>query len=308
MQVAVRSVACAGGFPIVVTISRWSHAREGNLRRGLGGSGPNARNLHMCREALREGCSGGVEGFTRGRCVASVPMSIAVAVAASSHGKEFGERQATGGERVTAESFHRQDVRGSIQVSSKADRNPLASGLHRIPCKVGVPSGGLHLPVAEESTDHRQAFTQGEGPRREGVAEVVNSYVLEPGLLTNDPPRSRSDWTGELPGPRPEDDPGVVGLPGQTGQNLSRRRRQRDRGCARLGVAQPNLVVFQVDVLPTQCQDFIASASSQHQQPQPYGRSWSRSCPSLRVRRAQCPAARIPAPTGSARSFASGTS
>ena len=67
----------------------------------------------------------------------------------------------------------------------------------------------------------------------------------------------------------PGNDPRIVGLPGQSGQDLSRRRRQRDRACARLGVAQAKLVVFEIDVLPTERQDFIASASGQHQQPEP---------------------------------------
>ena len=58
-----------------------------------------------------------------------------------------------------------------------------------MPCKVGVAGGRLDLTVPEELADHRQALTQGESPGRVGVPEVVNSYVLKPGFLANDPPR-----------------------------------------------------------------------------------------------------------------------
>ena len=35
-----------------------------------------------------------------------------------------------------------RNVRKGVQVSGKADRNPLAGGGHRIPSKVSVPCGG----------------------------------------------------------------------------------------------------------------------------------------------------------------------
>ena len=99
----------------------------------------------------------------------------------------------------------------------------------------------------------------------------MNSYVLESGFLTNELPRC-VQIAQASPRSMPGNDPRIVGLPGQSGQDLSRRRRQRDRACARFGVAQAKLVVFEIDVLPTERQDFIPSASGQHQQPEPCGR------------------------------------
>ena len=54
---------------------------------------------------------------------------------------------------------------------------------------MGVAGGGLDLTVTEEFADHRQAFAESESPGREGVAEVMDSYILEVRLLPNNLPR-----------------------------------------------------------------------------------------------------------------------
>ena len=61
--------------------------------------------------------------------------------------------------------------------------------------------------------------------------------------------------------PTPRNNPRIIRLPGQRGQHLSRHRRQRDRACASLGIAQPDFVMLEVDILPAQRQNFIASAT-----------------------------------------------
>ena len=146
----------------------------------------------------------------------------------------------------------------------EAVRDPVGGSLHRVPRKVGVACGRLDLAVAEELADHRQAFTEGESPGREGVSEVMESYVLEPGLATDHLPRCVQIGQPRA-GPAPEDDPGIVGLSGHGGEHLFRRRRQRDGACSGLAVAQAELVVFEVDIFPSQGEDLVAPASGQHQ-------------------------------------------
>ena len=79
-------------------------------------------------------------------------------------------------------------VRGRVHVGLKAVSNPRGGGLHRVARKVSVTDGRLDLTVAEELPDHRQAFTEREGPRDKAVGEVMNSHVLEPGLCTHPEP------------------------------------------------------------------------------------------------------------------------
>ena len=135
---------------------------------------------------------------------------------------------------------------------------------------MGITGGRLHLAVTEELADHRQALAEGERPRGVGVAQVVNAHVFQLGLLANYPPRCVQVAQAGT-GAAPEDHPRVVGLPGQLGQDLPCRRRQRHRARAGLGIAQAKLVVFEVDVFPAQRQDFVAPAAGQHQQPEPRG-------------------------------------
>ena len=61
----------------------------------------------------------------------------------------------------------------SVHVGRAAVRNPLGGGLHRVPCKVGVAGGRLDPTVAEELSDHRQAFAEGESPGGKAVPKVA---------------------------------------------------------------------------------------------------------------------------------------
>ena len=58
-----------------------------------------------------------------------------------------------------------------------------------MPREMGIAGSRLDLTVAEEFPDHRQALIEGESPGREGMTQVMNSYILESGLLANDQPR-----------------------------------------------------------------------------------------------------------------------
>ena len=54
----------------------------------------------------------------------------------------------------------------------------LAADVHRLSRQVGVAGRRLHLPVAEELSDHRQALPQRQCPRSEGVTQVMDTNVL----------------------------------------------------------------------------------------------------------------------------------
>ena len=99
------------------------------------------------------------------------------------------------------------------------------------------------------------------------MAKVMEPHVLEPGLAANQLLR-RVQIDEPRAGPAPEGDPGVARLAGHGGEHLSRRRRQRDGARPGLRVAQPELVVFEVDVLPLEGEDFAAPAAGEHQQAQ----------------------------------------
>ena len=61
--------------------------------------------------------------------------------------------------------------------------------MHGIPRQVRIPRGRLHLAMAEQAADHRQAFPERQRPRRERVPEVVNSQVAQEG-------RTQMRWEG----------------------------------------------------------------------------------------------------------------
>ena len=46
---------------------------------------------------------------------------------------------------------------------------------------MGISRRGLDLRVSEQLADHRQALTRGDGRGGEGVAQVVDTHVLDPG-------------------------------------------------------------------------------------------------------------------------------
>lgn len=73
--------------------------------------------------------------------------------------------------------------RNTLRQTLTADR------LHRRPCQVRVPGRGLHLPVPEQLPYHRQALFQRERPAGKGVAQIMDSYILQSRSLAHHQPR-----------------------------------------------------------------------------------------------------------------------
>ena len=120
-----------------------------------------------------------------------------------------------------------------VQVCSKANRNALGCDLHRIPCKVGVAGG--RLDVCDDQGAYRSSagFHPGRGPstRRSGVGRECVRPRAPPSCAQL--PRCPVHVGQTSAGSAPENHTRIVGLPGQSGQDLSRLRLQRNRACAR---------------------------------------------------------------------------
>ena len=97
------------------------------------------------------------------------------------------------------------------------------------------------------------------------MAEVMDPYILESGLLANDLPR-RVQVGHARAGITPGKDPGVVGLSRQIDEDLFRCRGQRDGPHAGFPVRQSHLADLEVQVVPAQSEDFVAPASGQHEE------------------------------------------
>ena len=150
-----------------------------------------------------------------------------------------------------------------------------------VPRKVCIARGRLDLTVTEELSDHRQAFPECESPRGEAVSQVHAG-----GRLRARPPCERPSTT------RSECARGAAHAAGNTqglsaarqrGEDLYRRRRQRHRPRSSLRVTQAQLIVFEVDVLPSQRHDFVAPAAGQHQEAQRRGRARRERAPGFEV-------------------------
>ena len=66
------------------------------------------------------------------------------------------------------------------QVSADAPRDSCGSILDRVPRKVGVARGRLHLGVTQEPADHREALAEGQGAGRKAVSKVMGWAANEP--------------------------------------------------------------------------------------------------------------------------------
>ena len=96
-----------------------------------------------------------------------------------------------------------------LHIGCNALRDPRSRRLHRLSRKVGVAGRRLHLPVAEELSDHRQALPQRQCPRSEGVTQVMDPHVLEPRARPNYKP-SAVQVAQAPPGPGSGNHPRVV--------------------------------------------------------------------------------------------------
>ena len=72
----------------------------------------------------------------------------------------------------------RQPRTVAIQVGFDPAGNPPRRLMHGIPLQMRIPRSRLHLAMAEQAADHRQAFPERQRPRRERVPAVVKAHVL----------------------------------------------------------------------------------------------------------------------------------
>ena len=97
------------------------------------------------------------------------------------------------------------------------------------------------------------------------MPDVVDVHVVEPGPHTYGLPRPVD--VGHVRarlGSR--NDPGIAGLAWHRLQDADRRRRQVDRAGASLPVGEVNLGRVEIDMLPSQGEDFVSAAAGEHQQ------------------------------------------
>ena len=80
---------------------------------------------------------------------------------------------------------------------------------NRLGSEVGVARRRLDLSVAQQSSDHRQPLTRRHRCRGEGVAQVVDANVLQPGPRPHAPPEGL-EIAQSLPVQRAGDDPRVA--------------------------------------------------------------------------------------------------
>lgn len=66
-----------------------------------------------------------------------------------------------------------------IQVVLDAVADMRRGRLHGIAGKVSVPGSGLNLCMAQQLSDHRQAFAECQRARGKDVPEVMNSHILK---------------------------------------------------------------------------------------------------------------------------------
>ena len=172
------------------------------------------------------------------------------------------ERHGVGDPRATRPAAVKKLPQGSPQVL----RYLVGCRSYGFRCKVGVARGGLHLRVAEELADHRQALAGGHSGRGKRVAQVVDADVLHPGAGAHAPPE-RLQIAQALALQVAGDDPRVaidtVGVAEQFNGGLA----EMDELGAGLGVRQAQGAVGQVDVGPLQRHDLAQPAARQDQEP-----------------------------------------
>ena len=132
---------------------------------------------------------------------------------------------------------------------------------------MGVSRRGLDLRVAEELADHRQALASGDRHGGEGVAQVVDTDVLNTGALANTPP-GRLQVGQVRAGVLPRDDPGVFVQPFDLGKDLDRRGANVDGLGAGFGIGKVKRHPLEIHVIPLEGHDLGETAAGENQQPQ----------------------------------------
>ena len=93
------------------------------------------------------------------------------------------ELERDGSPRRKKDSKPRYDNQ-SAQCSLQFGGDFFGRNLDRISREVGVSGSGLHLRMAEQLADHRQPLAGGNGGRGEGMPEIVDADVLQPGPVS----------------------------------------------------------------------------------------------------------------------------
>ena len=82
-----------------------------------------------------------------------------------------------------------QRLRRLQNISGDADGDTLGGFPHRITCEMRIARGGLDAAETEQPADDWQALAVRKCPRGEGMSEVVNSPLFQPGAPTDARPR-----------------------------------------------------------------------------------------------------------------------
>ena len=164
-----------------------------------------------------------------------------------------------------AHTLAQPELKRLQDIGADADGDLLGGFPHRIAREMCVARGRLHPAVTEQPADDRQALAERERPRGEGMSDVMDAHVAEPGLRADTFPRPVD--VRHVParlGAR--NDPGTGGLARQVREDADRRRRQVNRAGASFPIGEVNFCRVEIDMLPAQGQDFVSAAARQHQQ------------------------------------------
>ncbi len=118
------------------------------------------------------------------------------------------------------------------------------------------------LGVVEQLADHRKPFADEQSAPGKAMAEVMNSYIVEPGPSPDTPPGMLQ--VGEMAvGLVPGDHPRIVLPPVNAAQHGDGRIAQMHSLGSRLGVGQSQFARIQVDMLPAEFLDLEEPAPRQ---------------------------------------------
>ena len=137
----------------------------------------------------------------------------------------------------------------------------------RVSGEVGVARGCLGLGMTKQLAAHRQAETAGGSVRGKGVAQVVDSDIIEACAFSNPPP-GPLEICEMCAGLVPDNDIGVAGEAGDGFEQLCSLRAEIDGPLARLGIVEPDFFAFEIDAAPFEFLDFAKPAACDDQQPE----------------------------------------
>ena len=152
------------------------------------------------------------------------------------------------------------------QIGGDVRGHPGGRLAHPAAREMGVAGRGLHPRVAEQPGDGGQALAERQRARGEGVAQIVQAHVVEPGLPAHKAPL-QEDARQRRPRLAPRHDIGVLGDPRQPRKDRRRLGRERHGSRPGLGIAQGELHRLDPHLVPAQPQDLVPPAAGERQQP-----------------------------------------